>query len=60
MEKALRHVLRLVATALAGWLVWAFLVHDGRKDIDLGRWVGAEDAVQPSRHLRHTHDVPIR
>jgi hypothetical protein len=37
-------LLGLVVATLAGALVWAFLVHDGRKDIDLGLWVGAEDA----------------
>ena len=42
--RALLSVLGLVVAGLGGWLVWALLVHDGREDVDLARWVASEDA----------------
>lgn len=43
MRRTWRVLAVLVVAGSASLLLWAFVLHEPRQDIDLGRWVGSED-----------------
>ena len=43
-KRALLALSTLLAVAVAGFFLWAFVLHDPRKDIDLAAWAGPHSA----------------